>query len=60
MHSVITEDDTGHMDSKRTHKRRGKILYKQHTTGENQVNGLHILSFSRILYKNILLSNSRC
>ena len=37
MHSVITEDDTGHTDNKGTNKRRGKILYKQCTTEENQV-----------------------
>ena len=60
MHSVITEDDTGHIrDTKETNKRREKtILCKQGHTIEKQVKRLHILSFSRILYK-ILLSNSR-
>ena len=52
MHSVITEYDTGHMDTKKgTNKWIGKILYKQCNTEENQVKWLHILSFSRILYK---------
>ena len=45
MHSVITEDDTGHMDMKETNKRREKtILCKQGHTIENQVKQLHILS----------------
>ena len=52
MHSVITEDDTGHTDMKETNKRREKtILCKQGHTIDKQVKQLHILSFSRILYK---------
>ena len=38
MHSVITEDDTGHTDMKETNKRREKtILCKQGYTIEKQV-----------------------
>ena len=52
MHSVITEDDTGHMDMQRNkeEKRKKMILNKQCNTEENQVKWLHILRFSRILY----------
>lgn len=51
MHSVIIEEDTGHMDTQRNKSEKRKILYKQHSTEENQVKWLHNLSFSRILYK---------
>ena len=30
------------------------MLYKQHNAEENQVNWLHTLSFSRILYQNFI------
>ena len=39
---------------KGTNKRSGKIQYKQHSAEEHQVNQLHILSFSRILYQNFI------
>ena len=54
MHSVITEDDTGHMDmQKETNKRRGtdNTCANNVTQQINQVKQLHILRFSRILYK---------
>ena len=38
MHSVITEDDTGHTDMQGTNKRRGRTIQcKQCNTKENQV-----------------------
>ena len=38
MHSVITEDDTGHTDMQRNNTRRGRTrLCKQCNTKENQV-----------------------